>query len=88
MTTPLTTIFAYLLFWIGIVISFVGNLMFLAVVFRYSVAWFFGCLFVPLADWIYFAFNVKRTWKPVAISTVGFLLACFGCWLGSFNFPR
>jgi hypothetical protein len=74
------------LFCLGMLVWFVGNLMFLAVVFRYSLIWFFGCLFVPLLDWVYFAFNLKRTWKPTLIATVGCLIAGAGYWLAGFKF--
>ena len=78
----------YILFWLGTIVWAIGDLMFLAVVFRYSLIWFFGCLFVPLLDWIYFAFNVQKTWKPTLIATVGCLTAAAGYWLGGFSFLR
>ncbi len=84
----LKTTVAYILFWLGMVVWLVGDLMFLAVVFRYSLVWFWGCLFIPLLDWIYFLFNMKRTWKPTLIATVGCLLAEGGYWLGGFSFLR
>ena len=84
-TSPMT-FFGVALFCVGMVVWSVGNLMFLAVVFRSSPGWFLGCLFVPLVDWVYFAFNVKRTLKPTLIACAGFLAACLGYWLGSFNF--
>jgi len=80
------TAFAFILFWLGMIVWFVGDLMFLAVVFRYSIVWFLGCLFVPFVELIYFLFNVKRTWKPMTIAATGFLMTCFGYWLGGFNF--
>jgi hypothetical protein len=75
-----------ILFSLGMLVWFVGNLMFLAVVFRYSLAWFLGCLFVPFLDWVYFAFNLRKTWKPTLIATVGCLMAGVGYWLAGFKF--
>ena len=82
------TTFGYLLFWFGMIIWLVGDLKFLVVVFRYSLVWFFGCLFVPFIDLIYFLLNVKRTWKPMLVATVGCLMAAVGYWLGGINFIR
>ena len=82
------TIFGYILFWFGMIIWLVGDLKFLAVVFRYSLVWFFKCLFVPFIDLIYFLLNVKRTWKPMLVATVGCLMAAVGYWLGGINFIR
>jgi hypothetical protein len=65
----------------GLIAWTVGNLMFLAVVFRYSTAWFFGCLWIPFADWIYFFLYAKQTWKPMLISTAGFVATLIGGWL-------
>jgi hypothetical protein len=75
-----------ILFWLGMIVWAIGDLMFLAVVFRYSLVWFFGCLFVPLLDWVYFAFNPQKTWKPTLIATVGCLMTAAGYWLGGFSF--
>jgi hypothetical protein len=68
----------YILFWLGMAAWVAGSLMFLAVAFRYSIAWFFGCLFVPFADVAYFLLYPKQTWKPLLIGTVGMLVAGIG----------
>jgi len=70
-----------ILYWIGLIAWFIGNLMFLAVVFRYSTAWFLGCMFVPFADWVYFLLYMKQTWKPMLVGTVGCLATFIGCWM-------
>lgn len=75
----------FILFWSGLFLWLAGNLMFLSVVFRHSVAWFFGCAFIPLADLVYFLFNVKQTWKPMALATAGCLIAVIGCCIDGFN---
>ena len=82
------TTLGYTLFWLGMIVWLIGNVMFLAIVFRSSLIWFFGCLFIPLIDLIYFAMNVKKTWKPMLIATAGCLTAAAGYWLGGFNFLR
>lgn len=82
------TAIAYILFLLGMLLWAGGNLMFLAVVFRHSAGWFFGCLMLPIVDLFYFLFFAKRTWKPMLISAAGCLLAGIGCWLGGFGFPR
>jgi len=80
------TALGYILFWLGMIVSLVGNLMFLAIVFSRSLVWFWGCLFVPYVDLIYFLLHPKQTWKPMLIGIVGFLAAGVGYWLGGFNF--
>jgi hypothetical protein len=80
--------FGHILFWIGLIVWLVGTLMFLAIVFRYSLIWFFGCLFVPFADVIYFFLYPKQTWKPMLIAAIGFLATGAGYWIGGFSFLR
>ncbi|MGH7981008.1 MAG: hypothetical protein ACREE6_16645 [Limisphaerales bacterium] len=70
-----------ILFWGGLIAGTIGNIMFLAVVFRYSTVWFFGCMFVPFVGWIYFLLNLKQTWKPALICTGGCVATFIGCWL-------
>jgi hypothetical protein len=74
-----------MIFWLGAIVWLMGDLMFLAIVFRCSRVWFFGCLFVPFLDWVYFAFNMRKTWKPIFIATVGTLVSVVGWWLGGFS---
>jgi hypothetical protein len=80
------TAFGYIIFWLGMIVWLVGDLMFLAIVFRRSLVWFFGCLFVPFFDLVYFLLYPKETWKPMLITTVGCLAAGVGYWLGGFSF--
>lgn len=69
------------LFLAGMIAWMIGNNMFLAVVFRYSTPWFFGCLWVPFASWIYFGLYMKQTWKPMLIAFIGCLATIIGAWL-------
>ncbi len=70
-----------IIFWIGLIVWTIGNLMFLAVVFRYSAAWFLGCMFVPFADLIYFLLYMKQTWKPMLLGAAGCLTTFVGSWI-------
>jgi len=68
------------------IIGIAGNVMFLAIVFRHSLAWFLGCLFIPFIDLIYLVLNFKKTWKPMLISIFGLLVAGVGYSVGGFHF--
>lgn len=71
----------YILYYAGLIVWAFGNIMFLAVVFRYSTAWFFACLFVPGANWIYFFLYREQTWRPMLIGAVGFVATFVGIWI-------
>ena len=79
-------VFGIILFWFGLATWLAGNLKFLAIVFRYSRIWFFGCLFVPFVPLIYFLLYPRQTWKPMLIGTVGMLAAIIGYGLGGLTF--
>ena len=79
-------VLAYIIFWLGLIAWLTGGTMFLAAVFRCSLVWFFGCLFVPFADVIYFLLHPRQTWKAMLIATVGMLVAGAGYSLGGFTF--
>jgi hypothetical protein len=75
----------YILYLAGLITWTIGGNMFLAVVFRYSTAWFFSCMFVPFANWTYFFLYTKQTWKPMLIGAAGCVTAIIGCWLIATN---
>jgi hypothetical protein len=75
------------LYLIGLIAWTIGNVMFLAVVFRYSTAWFFGCLWVPFANWIYFFLYMRPTWKPMLIGTTGCAATLGGNWMMTIYAP-
>jgi hypothetical protein len=79
------TAIACILFTLGLLIWTGGNLIFLAVVFRHSSGWFFGCLLIPFVESAYFLFYPKQTWKPFSIAMAGMLITGAGCWLGNFD---
>jgi len=80
------TLLGYILVGIGGIVGLIGDLKFLVVAYRRSLFWFFGSLFLPLVGLIFFLLNVKETWRPVMLSTIGFLIAAMGCWAGGFDF--
>jgi hypothetical protein len=82
------TAFGSILFVLGLIVWVAGEVMLLAIVYRRSLVWFFGCLFVPFVGFIFFLLNVKQTWKPVVLATVGFLVTGIGYWVGGFQFLR
>jgi hypothetical protein len=81
-------IFGSIIFGLGLIVWIAGEVMLLTVAYRRSLAWFFGCLFIPFVCWIFFLLNVKQAWKPVAIATVGFIVTEIGYWVGGLEFLR
>jgi hypothetical protein len=79
------TVLGYLLFSLGCLTSLVGEIMFLAVAYKRSLWWFFGCLFIPIVDLIFFFLNLKATAKPIAIFVVGLLAAWAGAQLAGID---
>ena len=73
-------------FGLGLILWIAGEIKLLALAYRRSLLWFFGCLFVPFVSWLFFLFNAKQAWKPVVLATVGFLVTGFGYWAGGFTF--
>ena len=80
------TVLGYILFGVGCIIGLVGDMKFLVVAYRRSLLWLFGCLFFPPVGLIFFLLNVRETWKPFVLSTVGFLIAGLGYWVGGSDF--
>jgi uncharacterized membrane protein len=80
--------FGFFLVFFGLPIWFVGAVRFLAVVYRSSVLWFFGCLFIPFVDLIYFLLNMKQTWRPMLTATVGSAMTVVGYYMGGLKFLR
>ena len=77
-----------ILFGLGLFMWLAGELRLLVLAHRRSLWWFFGCLFVPFVNWMFFLFNVNQAWKPLAMATVGFIVADLGYWAGGFNLFR
>jgi hypothetical protein len=81
-------IFGSIVFGLGLIVWIAGEAMLLAIAYRRSLAWFFGCLFIPFVSWIFLLLNVKQAWKPVVIATVGFIVTGIGYWVGGLQFLR
>jgi len=63
---------------LGLVLALMGYVKFLAVAFRRSLWWFFGCLFIPFVDIAFLLLNWKATAKPFGIGLLGLVIAGAG----------
>jgi hypothetical protein len=70
---------------LGAIVCLYGQVRFLVVAYNRSLWWFFGCLFVPLVDWIFFFLNLKTTIRPFTISIAGLIVAAIGAWLAGIH---
>ena len=77
----------YTLLAMGVTISLYGQVRFLAVAYRRSIWWLLGCLFIPLADWVFMLLNFKATRKAFALSLLGLVVAGLGAWLAGVVWP-
>jgi hypothetical protein len=77
---------SYILLSMGLVIGLYGDVRFLVIAYRHGAGWFLACLFLPFVGWLFFLLFTRETWRPVALSLAGFVLAGFGYALGQFNF--
>ena len=75
-----------ILFGLGLITWFAGEVTLLAIAYRQSLPWFLGCLFVPFVSWVFFLLNVKQAWKPVVMATSGFIVTALGYWAGGLQF--
>ncbi len=66
---------------LGAIVCLYGQVRFLVVARNRGAWWFFGCLFVPLVDWIFLFLNLKTTLKPFALSLAGLAVAALGAWM-------
>ena len=79
-------ILAYILFVVGVLVSIVGEVMFLTAAYRRSLLWFLGCLFLPIVWIVFFLLHLKETWRPVLMCATGFVVSSVGYWAGGFQF--
>jgi hypothetical protein len=82
------TAFGIILFGLGLLLGIFGQVRLLVMAYRHSLAWFFGCLLVPFAIFIFFLLNVKQTWRPLVLATFGFVVTGIGYWAAGFQFLR
>ncbi|MBI3417648.1 MAG: hypothetical protein HY043_20340 [Verrucomicrobia bacterium] len=80
------TLLGYILFGLGCLAGLVGDVQFLVVAYRHGLTWFFTCLFLPFVGLLFFLLHVRETWRPVLLSTVGFVVASTGYVIGGFGF--
>lgn len=80
------TILGYILLGMGCIAGLIGDFRFLVVAYRHGLVWFFTCLFLPVIGLIFFLLHARETWRPVALSMAGFVVAGIGYWIGEFDF--
>ena len=78
----------YMLLVFGVIVGIYGEVRFLVVAYNRSLWWFFGCLFVPFAVWVFLFLNFKATIKPFCLLLLGLLLAGLGCWMSDVVWPQ
>jgi hypothetical protein len=71
-------IVGYILLVIGCIVGLAGDVMFLNAAYRRSLAWLFGCLFVPFVGEVFLLTHWRAAWRPYVISLLGFAVACIG----------
>ncbi len=84
--TRVMIIIGGILFALGCLAGLAGDIRFLVVTYRHGLPWFFTCLFLPVVGWIFFLLHAKESWRPVALSLAGFVVAGIGYWIGGFSF--
>ena len=82
------TAIGYVLLFLGCGAGLVGDIRFLVIAYRRNVVWMLACLFIPFVGFVFFLLNVKETWRPMALSTGGLLIAAVGCWVGGLDFSQ
>jgi FtsH-binding integral membrane protein len=68
----------YILLVLGLMIWLYGQARFLVVAYNKSLWWFFGCLFLPLVDWLFLFLNFRATVKPFGLILLGLIVAGTG----------
>ena len=77
----------YVLLILGMAAGLYWQVRFLVVAYNRNLWWFFGCLFVPFVDWIFFFLNFKATVKPFCLSLLGLLVAGLGGCMAGIVWP-
>lgn len=75
------TILGHILLAVGLLAALASEVRLLAAAFKCGLGWFFGCLFVPLADIVFLALNFRLTAKPFGIVLLGLVVAGLGDYL-------
>ncbi len=77
----------YILLVLGLIACIYWQVRFLAVAYNQSLWWFFGCLFVPLVDWIFLFLNFQAAVKPFGLSLLGLFVAGLGAHMAGVIWP-
>jgi FtsH-binding integral membrane protein len=78
----------YIFLVLGLIIGIYGEVRFLVVAYNRNLWWFFGCLFIPLATWVFLFLHLKATIKPFGVSLFGLVVAGLGCWMSGVIWPH
>jgi len=79
------SLFGYTILVVGAITCLYGQLRFLAVAYNRNLWLFFGCLFLPFVNLIFFLLNMKATTKPFVVSLAGLIMAAFGAWVAEIH---
>ena len=74
----------YTLLVVGFIFCFYWQIRFLVAAYNQSVWWFFGCLFIPLVDWIFLFVHFESARKPFCLSLLGLIVAGVGSWMAGY----
>ena len=85
MIDAIISIVGCMLLVVGVIFALYCELRFMVVVYKFSLWWFFGCLFLPFVDWAFALLHFKICRKPFCLSLVGWLLTVLGCWMAKVN---
>ena len=77
----------YIVLVLGLIVWLYGQARFLVVAYKRNLWWFFGCLFVPLVDWLFLFLNFKATLKPFGLILLGLTTAVVGGSLAGVAWP-
>ncbi len=77
----------YIVLVLGLLVWLYGELRFLVVAYQRHLAWFFGCLFVPLVPWIFLFMHWKATIGPFVLAMAGLLITGVGAWMAGVVVP-
>jgi hypothetical protein len=80
-------VFGCILLTLGAIACLYWQVRFLALAYKQSLWWFFGCLFVPFVDWVFLFFNFKTAIKPFGLSLLGLIVTGLGCRAAGVEWP-
>ena len=75
---PGMVLLSHILIAIGLLVWFVGDVMYMNAMYRRSFGWFFGGMFLPLVDLVFLFANWRVASRPFALSLGGMLVVFLG----------